>query len=796
MNEQRHPHPHVDPRQPRRDAAPRTNPPVFVWKPGADAGPFRLTVARDEGFGDVCLDLAGLADPMHLPTSAFPPGRYYWKWSDSSGESEAFRFDVPDDAVVLEVPPAAEWLRRFPEGHPRIFLRPEDVAGLRESRRGGRAELWRRLRAQADALLDGPHEIDEPPYLPDRLADYEGYYRVWSRILRESRRFVREALTLALAYVAGGGRDHARAACRRMASICRWDPDGSSHIGHNDEAHMSVIWDGPQVCDWVWDAFTEAERRQVCDQFRRRGEINFEHMHDRGMYGVERFDSHAGREIVFLAQIAFVFHEHIPAAAAWLEWLRPVLCGVWPIWAGDDGGWAQGPSYSTAYVGIQTMFATSLKVGAGVDMYRRPFWANHARWRQWCVPPYAQWLGFADNGHPPTGTIGANADLVATIERQTGSSELAGYVAACRQAAGGDAVGPQEYIGGPRDTGASPVPPSLTGVARLARKPCSQDADTGRATRLDEQAVPHDVLRVFPYAGLAAIRTDLDEASRDVALLFRSSPLGSISHSHANNNDFALHVAGEAMLIPSGYYVGYGSSHHVHWVWHTRSHNCVTLSESGQRQRSFDAAGAVEHPFEDDRVAYFRGNGDRSYALAERCRRHVVFLKKPCCFVLIDEFVGVANDSAGLQWNAHAFEPFEVDPAGRRFTVRRGGSTVVGQLLCHTEAFFSLSEGLDPPPMSRDDRSSPDQHHLRFSLSRLGSANLGVVLAPGHAALAAAEVAAERAGQVELARIGEDLVLVDQGAGIDCEGVRSDSVAVMVVGGTRYDITDEGLVRR
>lgn len=112
----------------------------------------------------------------------------------------------------------------------------------------------------------------------------------------ESRRFVREALTLALAYLASGKKAYARAACRRMASISRWDPDGSSHIAHNDEAHMSVIWDGRQVCDWVWEGFTEQQRQVVIEQFRQRGRITYQYMHDRGLYGVTRFDSHAGRE--------------------------------------------------------------------------------------------------------------------------------------------------------------------------------------------------------------------------------------------------------------------------------------------------------------------------------------------------------------------------------------------------------------------------------------------------------------------------------------------------------------------
>ena len=45
---------------------------------------------------------------------------------------------------------------------------------------------------------------------------------------------------------------------------------------------MSVIWHGSHVCDWVWDLFTSEERAQVIEQFRRRGQITFEHMHDLG----------------------------------------------------------------------------------------------------------------------------------------------------------------------------------------------------------------------------------------------------------------------------------------------------------------------------------------------------------------------------------------------------------------------------------------------------------------------------------------------------------------------------------
>ncbi|HCQ00946.1 MAG TPA: alginate lyase, partial [Candidatus Latescibacteria bacterium] len=70
-------------------------------------------------------------------------------------------------------------------------------------------------------------------------------------------------------------------------------------------------------------------------------------------------------------------------------------------------------------------------------------------------------------------------------------------------------------------------------------------------------------LQVFSDVGWAVIRTDLHHADQDIAFLFRSSPYGAISHSHANNNDFIIHAGGKVLAMPSGYYAGYGSDHHA-----------------------------------------------------------------------------------------------------------------------------------------------------------------------------------------------------------------------------------------
>lgn len=777
IHEQRHAHPHVDPRQPRQGSRPDTNPPVFAFKPRGHRAPFRLTVAGNESFTDIRLDVLDLKDPVYLPEKALPAGRYYWKWSTGQAESEVFWFEITSDAVTLEVPPVDEWFRRLPNGHPRVYIRSEYIDSLRASRLAERAEEWRPLEAQAEAILRESHEMAEPPFLPGWGKDYEATFAVWYKILWESRRFVQEAQLLALVYMSSGDPRYGRAACQRMASISRWDPTGSSHIAHNDEAHMSFMWHGPQACDWAWDLFTDEEHSRVIDQYRRRGEITFEYVRHKGCYGVDRFDSHSGREIVFLALLAIVFHEHIPEARQWLAWLRPVLCGLWPIWGRSDGGWAEGISYGLAYVGIMTMFATTLKAAAGVDLYRRPFWRNHATWRQWCHPPYAQWIGFGDHSERWASTWRSTADLVELIQRQTGAGPLAGYVAEMRCEAEKGPSTPSER--GETDlTVRSQLYLVESGVPAVSRS-----AATG-------------MLKVFPEVGWAAIRTDMTDPSRDIAMIFRSSPYGAVSHSHANCNDFILHAGGQVMAMPSGYYDGYGSPHHINWLWHSKSHNCLTLSDAGQLAQSHDSYGAIERDFEDELLVYFRGNADAAYRLhAERCRRHVVFLKAHQCFLILDEFVPVPKIRSSVQWNIHSWERFEVDHKARTFQLRLGDSRLAGYVLCHHPGFFSLSEGWDPPPMEQRDHSQWfPQHHLRFTINGYPTrCHLGVLLCPAGRGQELPAVITELADEVEIARIGQDLLLVRQGEELRYEGIVSSAMAVLQVGRSRYEIVGDGI---
>lgn len=803
MKESRHPHPHIDPRQPRHESRVGTNPPVFTWKPPAGevrvaisgthppvyadvlidaADGFHLEVARDAAFTEKVIDLEGLRDTVFLPQTALPAGSYSWRWSSGDAVSEVFTFEVTDDSVVLEVPAVDRWLEAFSGAHPRMQMSAGDLPAIRSRVAAADEEAFAAMQAEAEAILREPHDYPEPEPLPDREIDYAAFWAVWYPAMWGTRRFVKGAEVLGFAYLMTGNREFGRAACRRLDCVAGWDPEGTTYLGHNDEAHMSVIWNGPAACDWVWDLLTDDERKRVVAQFRRRGEITFRHMHDEGSYGVNRFDSHAGREIVFLAQLGLVFHEEIPEARDWLRWLRPVLCGVWPIWAGDDGAWSEGVSYANPYVTIMSRFASILKAGAGIDLYRRPFWRNYCRWKQWVQPPYAEWTGFGDHSERWKEGWTATADLVELVARETRSPEFMPYVAAYREEIRSMGEGPVER----RMPVTNPTLMLAPGLDDGGGK-----SDTGSGTAVGP------VSAVFPYAGWAAVRTGFDSGTDDVAFIFRSSRFGSFSHSHSNNNDFIIHAGGRVMAMPSGYYGGYGSKHHAHWVWHTKANNCITLSDAPQLMRSHEAQGYVLHSHEDDQLAYFCGNADASYRLqASRCRRHVVFLKSTRCFFLVDEFVAQPGVTSSVQWNIHSWNRFEARPDGKSFFLQRDGSSLRGHFLFSHESFISLSEGWDPSPFSagKDSGLWHDQYHLRFTPAAFADRrNLGVVLCPGYPGCGAPEVRRERRGSVEVGLVGDAILFVNQAERMELDGEETDAVAAVLLGDRVYEIGDAGI---
>jgi hypothetical protein len=68
-----------------------------------------------------------------------------------------------------------------------------------------------------------------------------------------------------------------------------------------------------------------------------------------------------------------------------------------------------------------------------------------------------------------------------------------------------------------------------------------------------------------------------------------------------------------------------------------------------------------------------------------------------------------------------------------------------------------------------------------------------VVQCPEHAGRARARITRAREGGAEVAHVGGDLVLVNQGQVMERAGARSEALAAVVLGGRCYEIGDAGV---
>ena len=243
--------------------------------------------------------------------------------------------------------------------------------------------------------------------------------------------------------------------------------------------------------------------------------------------------------------------------------------------------------------------------------------------------------------------------------------------------------------------------------------------------------------------------------------------------------------------MPSGYYDASRSKHHANWVWHTKSHNCATLSDASQLMQSHDSVGAVVNAFEDDRLVYFCGRADGSYpGRAVRYRRHVTVDKMTNGFLMIDEHVAPPRVYSALQWNIHSWNEIEKCDEDRTFRIEREGCGLTGTFLCHEDSFFVMSEGWDPPPTpTKSTLQWYPQYHLRFSPTAIGSERyLGTLLQPRRVGDPMMDVDRwrEEDGR-EAAALGTSTYT------IDLPGDPAGSIARLSVDGESYVIDDVGI---
>lgn len=223
----------------------------------------------------------------------------------------------------------------------------------------------------------------------------------------------------------------------------------------------------------------------------------------------------------------------------------------------------------------------------------------------------------------------------------------------------------------------------------------------------------------FPAIGMAAMHSSLSDLNR-FSVYFKSSPYGSVSHSHADQNSFVVHVGGVPLFIDSGYYDSYDTDNPAHYnqIWYrqTKAHNAITHSGGvGQRPLSRLAAGRIVKYYDDtvrNNLVEVVGEATAAYQAVDptitRMKRSMIYLRNTDTLVIYDKVA--ATTPRTWEWNFHTASQPVARPNGYEYQVNIAGTSACIRIASLKQGTFTST----PAPLPAGKGSEFQQWHNRY----------------------------------------------------------------------------------
>ncbi len=721
------------------------NPPGFYWTAHPEAAAYCWRLYR-EGGGEAVIVHEGLSATATVLNEPLRPGNYSWyvAYLDSSdtafARSKLRWFSVGRETPLLPMPDVARLATLLENRRPRMFFRPDGgfVHELRRRVENDRLPLWNRCRALADAALEEPLYPEPAPYK-------DGTFEVgeWRRIYTPGKRGSAHVLRLALAWKITGEQRYLDGARKWLVHLAGWDPDGITSYNlplpdgstGNDEAGMPMLERMALAYDWIADELSHEEKVKVMFSLRRRGEQVMDYY--RGVDFISApWSNHAVRVLAFMGMASVSCLGEFPEAEQWLNYVMRCYLSTYPTWGSDDGGWAQGLSYWSAYVGWHTNFLDALRSATGINLYKKPFFRNNGYFAIYFHPPYAARGGFGDHGEaapnlPEKLMLYKYAAALddPLLQWQAENINVPGGIESKLQAREGQWNWYEWFV---EDVFAVLCPPD-------------EELRSVAPTALEDTRWLKDI-------GWVALHSALGEPDSDVWALFKSSRYGSFSHSHADQNSFQLNAWGRPLLIDSGYYPWYGSPHHNLWTRQTAAHNAVLVDGRGQGSGSMEAAGRIVRYEPKGLVTFVTGDATAAYNVpmneftekqwkelldvplppsgpaVTAARRTLAFRgeagqpdpayrgepQRP--WLAVHDYLS-AQKPATFQFMLHALERMEFDKKNGTVFIDNGPVRCVVRIISSQPLVFSQTDKFSIPPSERNEGAA-NQWHLTIGTTR------------------------------------------------------------------------------
>lgn len=365
----------------------------------------------------------------------------------------------------------------------------------------------------------------------------------------------------------------------------------------------------------------------------------------------------------FIGALTIVLGE-LPGASGWLQpALQTYLANLSP-WGGDDGAYANGSSYVLWDAGESLLVWDLIERALGLPVYQKPWVAALPRFVAYTLPPGT-----------PAGVFGDGAE----VNRR---EEWARF---------GKAI----------------MSRSTTPLARWYEKQLFGED----VARLHVLLSPRQVSNAaawpegeansayFPSVGWAALHSSLADRSR-VSVYFKSSPFGSLNHSHADQNGFLLYAYGQVLAMDSGYYDYYNSPHWRNWYKQTRAHNAITFDGGKGQSMGADGLGSMQFG---GKITQFVTSADYDVVTGDAvaayggqlsmAKRTLVFVR-PATLVVIDQLRSTTPRQ--WEWNLHTSAPLQVNTEGYKLSLE--GAEMCAAITAPDAVSLTVQAGYMPAP--------------------------------------------------------------------------------------------------
>lgn len=690
-------------------------PPRFTWLPEIDDGARYMLKIASAGEERVYTDI-----PVNFftPPDVLPAGEYTWAYAVCEGGrqksewSKERPFTVADGLPETPLEPRAARFGSADMAHPRLWLGPKALDAFGEAVAADPAHCnWSTFLEKSVRPWAGKPPMREPAPYPDntRVAS------IWRATYIECQELIYGIRHLAIAGHVLDNADYLATARDWLLEAASWDPEGTTSRAYTDEWAFRVCLALAWGYDWLHGELTEDERATVRAALLARTRQVADHAIRNAAIHVFPFDSHAVRSVsavLIPACIAMLGEE--PEAEDWLHYSVEFLYTVYSPWGDSDGGWAEGPHYWMTGMAYLIDAANLLRSWAGIDIYRRPFFRKTGDFPLYTKAPDTRRATFGDDstmGDLPALKLGYNLRQFAGV---TGNGAYQWYFDQIQK----NDPGTEKafYNWGWWDLN-------------------FDDMVYRHDFPAVEPAPPTEPLRHFRGVGWAAVQTDMDDPDRHVQFVFKSSPYGSISHSHGDQNAFCLAAFGEDLAIQSGHYVAFNSSMHMDWRRQTRSKNAILINGKGQyagrdKARALAASGRILAAREEADHIFLSGDATEAYrSLSPEvtlAQRDIHFVRG-AYFVIVDTVD--AEAPVTVDWLLHANGPFELGSNTFRYTGARAG--FYGKVLWSEAGEATLDQVTGFPGVDPNDYAGlPESTHLRAQFPAAERHRIAVLLVP------------------------------------------------------------------